>query len=169
MFPIATLTPNGVSSAAFTNIPQTFTHLVIHATAFSAAASGALANFNSDSIATNYARSGLSSTGAAVQNSSAAASGTTYIWSYAGYQDATTPYGAVMTILDYSNTTKNKVMRVYAAGDRNGAGGMEMNYLLWENTAAITRIDILNDIGSNWVTPTRFSLYGVSVSSATGA
>lgn len=165
MYPIATATPNNTSAVTFTNIPQTFSHLVVHASVFTNTAQGMLWAVNGDSNNANYRGQAMWGNGSTIGSASA---NNRYVLSYAGFHDSTNPYGFVMTILDYTNTNKNKSARILTGGDRNGAGGVEFLYQVWLNTSAITSITFTPD-ANNFVTPAKFTLYGMTTSTMTGA
>ena len=68
---------------------------------------------------------------------------------------------AIIDILDYSNTSKNKVIRVLNGYDINGAGGYTFLYSgYFGDTTAITDIRLSTSNGS-WTTNCMFSLYGI--------
>ena len=67
---------------------------------------------------------------------------------------------AVMDILDYANTNKYKTTRILGGGDQNGSGEIHFNSGLWQNTAAINRIDLSVD-SFNWAAKTTIALYGI--------
>jgi hypothetical protein len=67
---------------------------------------------------------------------------------------------AVMDILDYANTNKNKTTRIFGGNDQNGSGEIHFNSGLWQNTAAINRIDLSVD-SFNWAAKTTIALYGI--------
>jgi hypothetical protein len=74
---------------------------------------------------------------------------------------ATNIFGAgVVDILDYANTTKNKVTRSIGGRDTNGAGQVDYNSGLWLNTAAITSISLFHS-GITIPQYSSFALYGV--------
>ena len=76
------------------------------------------------------------------------------------YTSGTTFGGVVTDILDYSNTTKNKVVRSVSGTDRNGAGDVEFDSNVWINTSAIFSLT-LSGQNANLSANSQFALYGV--------
>lgn len=71
-------------------------------------------------------------------------------------------FGAgVLDVLDYSNVYKFKTSRSLAGADMNGSGEVVFGSGLWMNTAAITSVTLTPTNGTNFVTNTRISLYGI--------
>ena len=68
--------------------------------------------------------------------------------------------GVVADILDYNNTSKNKVIRILGGVDANGSGNISLRSGLWVNTSAITSIEIYPG-GGSWTQYSQFALYGV--------
>lgn len=69
--------------------------------------------------------------------------------------------GAIIDILDFSNTSKNKTVRIFSgvAGSTSDTSVINLSSGLWLNTNAITSITLGAGTGS--VSGSRFSLYGV--------
>lgn len=161
---IATTTvgAGGQASVTFSSIPSTYTHLQIRYMGKSTDTSGNWAavqiQLNGDT-ATNYATHALYGDGAsALAAVSASYSGHLF---YSGR--STLQVGAaIIDILDYKNTNKNKTIRTLAGVDNNGSGIVDLTSGLWMNTAAITSITF-NSFGA---TPlfsqySSFALYGI--------
>ena len=145
---------------AFTSIPQTYTHLQIRmftntVRVGAPTGSGSL-QYNSDSTATNYYTHALYANGATV--SAFAANENDGIW-WLG--DTTTNVVSIVDILDYTNTNKYKTTRLLTGFDKNGSGSIGLVSTLWKNTAAISRIDFVNNSGYNYNTYTTCALYGI--------
>ena len=74
-------------------------------------------------------------------------------------------FGAsTVEILDAFSSTKNKTIRSL---DGTMGGATNGNYVMlhsgsWRNTASITSITLIDQYGGNFVTGSRFSLYGVT-------
>lgn len=164
---ISTITVNTASASAieFTSIPQTYQHLQIRGIGRSdwtnASADQLRPRLNNDS-GSNYAIHFLLGTGA-----SALAEGYTgqvnlnCYNSMAGPNAPSNVFGAVVIdILDYTNTSKNKVMRCFGGIERNGSGEVSVSSGLWISTAAVTSIQ-LTKIGSNFMQNTTYALYGI--------
>jgi hypothetical protein len=67
---------------------------------------------------------------------------------------------AVIDILDYANTNKNKVTRTLAGNDRNGSGDIALFSELFDTTAAINAVNLSLEIG-NFAQYSSFALYGI--------
>lgn len=170
MIPIASQTVSGSSTQTitFSNIPQTFTHLELRSfTQTSSATTYVYFRLNGDS-GTNYSWHELQGDGASAlsfagssQNLGVASDGipqsTTSSWS-----------ASVGQFLDYTNTNKNKTYRAICGADRNGSGLTFLVSSAWYSTAAITSI-ALSLANGNYTAGSRFDLYGITNSPATGA
>ena len=163
MEPIATtlVGSGGSSTIIFNDIPQTYKHLQIRGIMrCSAASDNILIRFNSD-IAANYAwhvlrGNGTAASAAAVANASSGELGWT---TYSG-QTTSAFAGAVIDILDYTNTIKYKTVRSLSGGDVNGAGTITLGSSLWQNTNSVNSITIVMGSG-NFEQYSRLSLYGI--------
>jgi hypothetical protein len=172
MFPIATLAGNNTTQLVFTNIPQTFTHLQIRAssrsgTGYAQTNDLSFCRFNGDA-GSNYRAHAMYGDGS---SATAVNSSDTYIRlpQVTGNNATAGNFGHyIVDILDYSNANKNKTVRASGGFDLNGSGQVWVNSGVWINTSAITSITIG---AGNWfdAVGTRFDLYGISTSNATGA
>lgn len=111
----------------------------------------------------NYARHALQGTGSSVTSfATTSASQMSILYLSSGGNAGANIYGsAIVDILDFSNTSKNKTLR-----SLTGAVGAPNSRIflysgLWANTAAITSITIKPFSTGNFVSGSRFSLYGV--------
>jgi hypothetical protein len=157
------------ASITFAGIPNNYKHLQIRFMARTDMSSGGSwspigMRYNSDSSA-NYALHDLFGTGSA-----------TFASGYTGQTNAIAGYGApttnaansfgvgVVDILDYQSISKNKTSRSITGVDNNGSGIVLMQSSLWLSTPAITSISfnlLGGSNGSNFLSGTQFSLYGV--------
>jgi hypothetical protein len=174
---IATALGNGATDTAFTNIPQTFTHLQIRVTARSS--QSAATDFlymrcgtngvNAD-FGTNYRFHSLIGDGASTA-SGAAGSATTYIEMPivpAATATANLFGSTIIDILDYTNTSKFKVIRGLGGYDANGSGNVRLQSGLYMSTSAINLLVVAT--GNNFpTTGSRVDLYGITSNPATGA
>jgi hypothetical protein len=163
----------GSATAAvdFNSIPQTFTHLQIRFFIRSQSSS------NDFSIGANGSFSiANSSSHSLVGNGSSASSGSWVSQSFisptnSGVGTGVFPSGSVgsgiIDLLDYTNTNKTKVVRMLWGSDQNGAGFVSLFSGSLNTTSAITAFNLFN--GFNWASGSRFDLYGITTSSATGA
>jgi hypothetical protein len=170
MEPIATtlVGSSGVNTVIFNDIPQTYKHLQLRAITQSNRATYSrdefVIRFNSD-VGNNYSWHSIYGSG-----TSASAQQETNINRILG-QDCVGANGwwgnAVIDILDYTNTNKNKTVRFLAGLDTNNAGASGFNGALvftsgnWRNTDSINSISIVPTQGSAWNQYSRFSLYGI--------
>ncbi len=166
-YSIATIevTSGGASSVEFTSIPQNFSHLQIRWTARQDTGgqgdSEFKARFNSDSGASSYRYHAIYGDGSTAE-SAAGGNGNFFASGRAvGASISSNIFGvSVMDILDYTNTNKNKVVRILSGWDANGSGYMFFYSGLWINTGAITSISIFGDTG-NLIENSSFALYGI--------
>jgi hypothetical protein len=148
----------------FSSIPSTYKHLQIRCTARSSSVQSTeyiLIRLNNDTTA-NYTYHGTEGSGTA-----ASAFGST--GETAGFGTEVTGAGAtsnimgtaIIDILDYASSTKNKTIRHFGGDDKNGTGLMGIRTNLWLSTSAINRIDIISYRAANWTTTSSFALYGI--------
>jgi hypothetical protein len=159
---IATVTvgSGGSSSISFSSIPSTYKHLQVRVTNLQSIGNvNFWGRFNSDT-ANNYAFHELYGTGS---GAAAFATATTDKFKI-GYADvSTTSYtgAAIMDVLDYTSTSKNKTVRVLSGSDANGSGFILFRSGLWYKTPeAINSITMFPDSGS-FTQYSQFALYGI--------
>ena len=154
MTPIATITlTTATATVTFSNIPQTYTDLVLVIRATLSSSSGAMgAQLNSDT-ASNYSYTRL--TGNGTTASSDRNTGLTFA---ALGTVSTTQNVSIINFQNYSNSTTYKTILV-----RNGIADVATYGIvdLWRNTAAITSILINNNAAVNYASDSIFTLYGV--------
>lgn len=161
---IATTTvgAGGSSSIDFTSISGGYKHLQIRAIGRgSAGATNWSMTFNGDTNNSNYFSRHL----LYGEGSGAVASiyNTTLVGITGGsLAPSTTSMVApnIIDLLDYSNASKYKTLRVLAGYDTNGAGVALLGSGLWLNTSAITSITI-TPYGGTFTQYTQFALYGI--------
>jgi len=160
-----TVGSGGASSITFSSIPQTYTHLQVRA--FYAASTGTLNDtlwqINSDSTSGNYynlhqIRGDGSSATASAYN---AISGG-YI-APAPYSSSTTYFSsAIVDILDYTSTNKNKTFRALSGYDANGSGWVfYRSGLYFPSTPTAINSITISPNGGSFTQYTQFALYGV--------
>ena len=163
---IATTTvgSGGSSTITFSSIPSTFTHLQLRYIGRSSRSQNsgyAVIRFNSDS-GSNYSRHSLQGDGAsAIGDGSGSVSYPTLLFLPGALRGASIFGAGVLDVLDYTNTNKNKTLRVLDGYDSNGAGLIELASGAWYNTSAITSITITEFNGNNFVEYSQFALYGI--------
>ena len=158
---IATVTvgSGGASSADFTSIPGTYTHLQVRFIAASSSADMDIwARFNSDS-GNNYALHRIYGDGSSVAAGAESSSNAIDFFGRTG--SGTSNFSAnVADILDYANTNKYKTARVLYGRDSNGSGYMMFSSGLWMSYNAITSISLFPQSGS-FTQYSHFALYGI--------
>jgi len=151
-----------ITFSSLSTYASTYQHLQIRFTARSTnsgTTSGGM-RFNSDS-GNNYALHSLEGNGSAVF-SGASTSQNNMLLMVGGVPGASAASGlfcaGVFDILDPFETTKNKTVKAlqgFATG-----GPIRLNSGLWINTSALTSANLFPSLG-DWLTGSRFSLYGI--------
>lgn len=164
----STVLSSSAATVTFSSIDQTYKHLQIRAVGRAASGgAGSLlvsARFNADSGA-NYAYHDLFGSGSSVVSSSATSSTIMPVLGAVGSAGEANAFGsAVIDILDYASSSKNKTVRSLTGFTQNTTP-LHRIYLrsgVWLNTAAITSIQ-LGDFsgGINLAAGSRISLYGI--------
>lgn len=145
------------SSITFSSIPSTYTHLQIRCFVMGNTGTSSFMRFNGDTGA-NYVWHTIYGISSAIGSNS----GTSQTGIFAnGFNEGfstTYPTVAVIDILDYTNTNKNKVTRNLNGQDWNSPGSISLASGLWQNTAAINSITIYTSSFTNY---SSFALYGI--------
>jgi len=156
----------GSSSATFSSIPGTYSHLQVRGIAKvvnnNAIAVNGLLQFNSDT-GSNYARHLLDGNGSAASASGSASQTSIVVCPFPDNNLSTVRFGAfVLDILDYANTNKHKTVRSLSGYEMNDAtfGAVRFYSGLWQSTNAITSIKIFGD-SRNLDQYSHFALYGI--------
>lgn len=169
---IATITvgSGGASSIEFTSIPGTYQHLQLRVIARSTKAAPEFIDamemtINGDNTA-NYARHGLNGNGtSAVAYGVANANVCMYLSITASMALASTFGVAIVDILDYASTSKNKTVRYFNGRHQNRndtADMVEIGSGLWRSTNAITSIKFTGYLNSGtFAQHTSVALYGI--------
>jgi hypothetical protein len=156
---IATTTvgAGGSATVTFSAIPSTFKHLQVRAISknSSSTTTNAVLSLNGNAIGYRHYIYGDGS----ITGAGAAADGEGVI---SATSSASNVFGAfVMDILDYTNTNKNKTVRVLQGVDANGSGVVSFNSFLYlTNTNAITSLTLTSS-GTSFVQYSSFALYGI--------
>ena len=164
---IATVTVGGGGAASieFTSIPGTYQHLQIRMIARSTAAdtnNDMRMQVNSDT-GSNYAYHFVQGGGAnTAAEGYASQSNPTMIYRAMTAANATASvFGAsIIDILDYASTSKTKTVRGLGGHDRNGAGNISLNSVLWNSASAITSIKLTTS-ANNFAQYSTAALYGI--------
>lgn len=167
MFAIATVSlTTSASTITFDNIPSNYTHLQVRAMARSTFAdtdSFFKLNLNNDT-GSNYPNHFLTGNGATVSAIGYSTSQYAYAFlsMYTAANATASIFGtAIIDILDYTNTSKNKTIRSLGGYDVNGAGTARLNSSVWLSTNAVTRIDLTDFRGGSFAANSHFALYGI--------
>jgi hypothetical protein len=162
---LATVTLTAATATVtFAGIPNGYKHLQLRCIARSSRTQNsgyAVIRFNSDS-GSNYSRHSLQGDGAsAIGDGSGSVSYPTLLLFPGSLRGASIFGVGVLDVLDYTNTNKNKTLRILDGYDSNGAGLIELASGAWYNTSAVTSITITEFNGNNFVQDSQFALYGV--------
>ena len=163
----------GSTAYTFSSIPQTYSHLQFRITGRStsgAAYSTIYSGFNSDIFSNpNYSNHLIAGNGSSNvfigQASVNQINISQFVWNAV---TANAQGSFIIDIPDYTNTSRNKVMKYVGGWDGNGDGRAVIGSSMWLNTAAINTVTFTPDGG--FTTSTRIDLYGITTNpTATGA
>jgi hypothetical protein len=154
-----TVGSGGQAAVTFSSIASTYKHLQIRATWANSTGSDTWMRLNSDT-GSNYAAHFLNGNGSAAAGGAITGAGAT--GTYLGYSGSTTSFtAAVVDILDYTSTNKNKTTRSLTGYDANGSGQIYLFSSLWFATpAAVTTLTIAPASGTI-KEYSSFALYGI--------
>lgn len=160
----------GATSFSFTSIPQTFTHLQMRYSIRGSDA-GAISfmamSINGNAYTTNYSSHTLAGNGTSPYATAVVSGGgISNLYSPGSTSTANVFANAIVDVLDYTNTSKNKTVRLLHGFDANGSGQVIFGSGQLLSTAAITSIGVFNMV---FTANCRFDLYGITTSSVTGA
>ena len=153
---IQTYTVGATSQASidFTSIPSTYKHLQVRIMQMTGAGTvDPKMRFNG--ATTNYYMHSIYNSNPTVSTYNDATA-----MSYL-YNEGSNPAVAVIDILDYANTNKNKTCRTLGAYDANGSGYIFYRSQAWFQTTAINQITFVAQ-GRNYEQYSSFALYGVN-------
>lgn len=177
MFALATVSlTTTASSVVFSGIPSNYTHLQIRALAQTNRGTYGVDSlhmtFNGDA-GSNYTVHWLYGDGSSASSGSLS-NPTTYLRAGDGLIGTSTggTFGAaVIDVLDYTSSSKNKTMRTLSGVDVNGTvggigGRAGLGSGVWLNSsAAISSINLFPQAGTLWTANSHFALYGIKVAS----
>lgn len=165
-----TVPSGGAASVEFAGIPTGYKHLQIRgigrSTAAGTATNSIFMRFNGDTTASNYYAHRLlgENTGTYAQSSQAVA-GIDFIGQWPLASSTASAFGAaVIDILDYASTSKNKTTRSLngAEGNNTSVTDIALSSGVWFNSStAINTITFLPFNGSNFAEFSQFALFGV--------
>jgi hypothetical protein len=172
MHHIASFAANGSSgSVDFTSIPQTFTHLQVRMFGRSSSATTNFPFFIASNLNTGTCWwHSLIGNGTAASPSNYSQGGMYTLDGPAASSTANVFGSVIVDIPDYTNTSKRKTFKSIAGYDANGSGIVRFTSYAEGGTGAITSINISTVGAGNFVTGSRFDLYGITSNTiATGA
>jgi len=157
----ATVGSGGSSSISFTSIPSTYTHLQVRCLMRTNLAATTLDTYIKINTGTSYYYHYLYGNGA-----TAAAGGGSIATLLTGRATGSTATAStfgvsIVDILDYTNTNKNKTIRVLNGDDNNGSGNTFLFSGVSLSTTAITDLTFTAETASSFVQYSQFALYGI--------
>ena len=150
-----TVGAGGSSSIEFTSIPNTYKHLQVRMLAKFSGGDWTEIKLNGDT-GSNYSYHYLRGNGA-----SASAGGGGFNASGLGLLFGTEWGGAIIDVLDYTNTNKLTTVRNLGGFDANGSGDIVLSSNLWNNTAAVTSLKLQKSSSGTFAQYSQFALYGI--------
>jgi hypothetical protein len=163
---IATLSGSGVQTVTFSSIPQGYKSLQIRVLGKSGGANNDELNVRFNAATSGYRDHYLRGQGA--NGLSVGTDATTSFYNVlrlTGTSNAPGIFtGAIIDVIDYSSTTKTKVLRSFDGfNPGGGTAGFRVGAMsgLFNNTAAITSITLLSATPTNFAAGTTFALYGI--------
>lgn len=164
---IATVTvgSGGASSVTFSSIPSTYQHLQVRLFGRGTNSDANIDGFcwlNGNETQSNYTNHFLRGNGSTASAGGSQASATPTMFSINSGGSGSGMFGvAVIDILDYANTNKNKTMRSLTGEDENGGGNIYFRSALFMNTSAVGSIKLIGQAGNNFAQYTSAALYGI--------
>ena len=160
---IETVTVTGTSQASieFLSIPDTFTDLYVLVSGRTTLANVATnpkiyPNGSSSNLSYRYLRG----------SGSNAASGTTYLGFANSAQSTANTFGNWgFYIPNYRSSTAKSISSDSVAETNATAGFLAISAILWNDTSAITSLEIVGQSTDEWVVGTSASLYGITAGS----
>jgi hypothetical protein len=157
-----TVPSGGLSSISFAGIPNTYKHLQIRCLAKSSLAGPTSAmGIQLNSTTTGYFNHGLFGDGASAGAYAATSSGNAGSIFMAGVSETNVFGVAIIDILDYASTNKNKTVRLLSGADFNGSGQLRFASGSIALTSPITSLNLLDINGGTILQNSQFTLYGV--------
>lgn len=157
----------GSSAITFSSIPSTFKQLQVRLIARSNRSGFSQdiirIRYNGDT-GSNYAYHMVEGTGVnpASTNSGSSTASPWLMFSTGATATSDTFNAGVIDILDYTNTNKNTTTRALTGLDQNTSDSrVALGSVLWNNTAAVTSLEIAPIYGTGFVQYTHAALYGI--------
>ena len=164
---IATTTlSTATATVTFSSIPATYKHLQLRAigrTDRASAIDGFRIQFNNNTTTSDYRSHFLGGNGSSAFSGDEGGTAGVVNQRFSGATATASVFGvSIIDILDYANTNKYKTVRCLGGSDQNGSSGeIYLTSGVWMNSAAINEIDIVPNVGSNFVQYSSFALYGI--------
>ena len=171
---IATVTvgSGGAANIEFTSIPGTYQHLQVRMIGRDDRASNYFNNnvlqFNGDTTAANWANHFLYGEGTVTSAGGGGDAAFNRFHNNSASALASNFSAAIIDVLDYASTTKNKTVRVIIGRDNNNTGTSNddkgfimLSSGLWKSTSAITSIKIAPQNSASFVQYSQAALYGI--------
>jgi hypothetical protein len=154
----------GASSIDFTSIPSTYTDLCVKLSSRTTRATNpedeVYIRFNSSS--SGYSSRSVFGTGAAVSSNTGGTGQINRTWTTANGATSSTFGSMEIYIPNYAGST-NKSVLIDSVSENNGTTAYAvLTAGLWSNSAAITSITLLPEVGPNFVQYSTATLYGIS-------
>lgn len=148
----------------FSSIPSTFKHLEVRLVTKTSRTDQYTApifmTFNGDT-ANNYAIHLLYGNGSSVLSSAGTTRGNILQYFTATSGDPNQPSAGMISILDYSATSKYKTTRHFGGNATNTEPRIALSSGLWQSNSAISSITFTTSGGDNFTSVSRIGLYGV--------
>jgi hypothetical protein len=151
------------ATITFSSIPSTFKHLQVRMIGRGTNASNSVDVFirYNGSTSTYYRGHQLYGEGTTAYASADSATASGYAAYIPGNTNTANVFGvAVLDVLDYADTNKNKTSRSLTGYDSNGGGIILLRSSLWQTTSAVNQIELVCSAGS-FDTYSKFALYGI--------
>lgn len=163
-----TILSANATSVTFSNIPQGFRHLMFFSSARgdgAVEADSVVIRFNGDA-GSNYDAERLNGLGVTPTSVAARATATPFIGMSEGANSRGNNFGSTWAIIwNYQNGTIEKhalgISCIYGNSDADSDLIVSLRSTRWRNTNVITSLTLLNATSANFVTRSRFQLYGI--------
>jgi hypothetical protein len=152
------------ASVTFNSIPGTYKHLQIRYFArfdLTSDTGSPSFRFNGDT-GNNYTFHQIYATASAAGGGGSASQSQNAAGQIASDNVSANVFGSgTIDILDYASTVKYKTMKSFGGWDSNGNGLFNFRSGVWQNSAAITSINIFPTASGSWKQYSHFALYGI--------
>ena len=153
-----------VTFSSLSTYASSYQHLQLRVTARTSRADTGddiILRFNNDSTVANYRYHALYGTGSVAGSENAqVATGARFMQATGANFTASAFNAGVCDILDPFETTKNKTIRTLS-GVPGSYDRIWLASNLWANTSAVTSITLVSGFSANFVTGSRFTIYGI--------